>query len=80
MVTEKKFMPTNMLENRRNMAKEQISVWNYPSKEILQNMELKFFSKKCLKKNFFKCFRHPFPYQTCLTLLTKMNSRCMPEK
>lgn len=80
MVTEKNVMPVNMLKNKRNMAKDQISVWKYQSKEILQNMELKFFSKKVLEKKFFKCFRPPFPYQTRLTLLTKMNSRCMPEK
>lgn len=72
MGTGKHFISINMLENRINMAKDQISVWEYQGKEILPNMELKFSNKKC--------FRPIFPYQTSITPLTKMNSRCMPEK
>lgn len=72
MGTGKHFISINMLENRINMAKDQISVWEYQGKEILPNTELKFSSKKC--------FRPIFPYQTSITPLTKMNSRCMPEK
>lgn len=37
-----------MPENRIKMAQDQISAWEYQSKEILRNMELKFSSKKCL--------------------------------
>lgn len=50
MVIEKNIMPVNMLKNSRNMVKDQVSVWKSQSKEILQNMELNFFSKRCLKK------------------------------
>lgn len=46
MGTGKHFISINMLENRINMAKDQISVWEYQGKEILPNMELKFFEQK----------------------------------
>lgn len=66
MTLRKHFISINMLGNRMNMAKDQISVWEYRGEEILHNTEITFFSKTC--------FKPTFSYQTSI-LLTKMNSR-----